>query len=626
MAVAAEPARPVRAAVPKAATGTLRTRAFRFLPRGNLLDEAVWRRRHAILQLFLLLHLPALILFGLWMKHPPLDVLGLTAPIVLFRLLGALPGSRRVVSFFTTAGILYCSVVLVILANGATEAHFHFFVVIGFIALYQDWVPFLWEITFTVLSHGIISALKPDLMFNTMAGMDHPWRISFVHGFAVLAACVGIVLFWRTTEDEQQKALELTRRLGEAEAGRRQFTSDLLVSLARRNQSMLYRQLDIIGQLENSEQDADVLADLFRLDHLATRIRRNAENLLVLSGEEPPRVWGKPVGLTDVVRASIAETEDLSRVGFVIDPRLALIGHAVIDVTHLLAELIENAVRSSPPQTRVTVRTTPDVRSPGSILLTVEDWGVGMPADELAAANQVLSAPRDVDALVSGRLGLHVVARLAQRYRIQVILTSTSGTGITAVIQLPPDLFTAGDVPVAELTAGPVTAPISGPIGGPAAGPVTGPAAKPLAGPGFLPPTPTDHRQGYSPVQHNGAPSSVVPDPPDRPDPRDRPTGRPTSRPTDPSSDRFADQFPAPGNDAPAIRLARRTPQSHLAPELQRGNQARASVGPPARLAPTVPNGPPGVEAARARDALSRYQASRQAALAANESPERNRS
>jgi hypothetical protein len=192
---------------------------------------------------------------------------------------------------------------------------------IGFIALYQDWVPFLWNVGFTVLSHGIGSLWRTNLIFNHPAGQTSPWVWSAIHGVAVLAACCGVVIFWETTEREQRKTLALTRQLAEAEITRRRFTSDLLVNLARRNQSLLYRQLGLINQLEDQAEDPDALADLFRLDHLATRIRRNAESLLVLSGEEPPRTWGRPVALVDVVRAAIAETEDLDRVVFAVDER-----------------------------------------------------------------------------------------------------------------------------------------------------------------------------------------------------------------------------------------------------------------------------------------------------------------
>src|SRR6185295_19369028 len=142
----------------------------------------------------------------------------------------------------------------------------------------------------------------------------------------------------------------------------------MLVNLARRNQSMLYRQLDIINQLEDKERDPDALADLFKIDHLATRIRRNAENLLVLAGEQPPRTWSAPVALRDVVRAAIAETEDLDRVVFAVDERVSVAGGLVADLTHLLAELTENAVRFSPPETVVTIRARPNRREEGGHL------------------------------------------------------------------------------------------------------------------------------------------------------------------------------------------------------------------------------------------------------------------
>ncbi len=617
-----------------------------YLPQGNLLDDEVWQKRHDLLRLLLLLHLPVLTLYGLFMHHTVVMVLTTVAPFPVFWVLGDLPYGRRVKSFFVTAGIVYGAAALVVFSNGAIEAHFDFFIVIGFIALYQDWVPFGWDVAFTVLSHGLGSAFKPDMMFNTMAGMDHPWRLSFIHGFAVLLACIGMVLFWRTNEDEQQKTLALTAELSAAELARRKFTSDLLVNLARRNQSMLYRQLDIINQLEEKEQDPDALFELFRLDHLATRIRRNAENLLVLSGAEPPRVWGKPVPLTDVVRAAIAETEDLSRVTFSIDERLTLVGQAVIDVTHLLAELIENAVRFSPPESRVTVRSAPDVRSPGSIMVTVEDWGVGMPTADLAEANLVLAEPREVDALVSSRLGLHVISRLAGRYSIRVVLAATAGSGITAVLLFPPDLFTlAGPTPsgplptrTAGLPAGIEPRPAPGrrrapaPLPPPVVPPVpglersaspSGPIARPTAEPTpFPPPAPVPARSPTTASIQVDRLSSAPswdgwwePDAEAEAPPGSSPSNHPLNQPPN---------QPSPAAVGGAVQLTRRTPQAHLAPELQRDRSGRPTGSTAGRPAPGGPSSTPGPDAARARQALSRYQASRQAALADQGSAERN--
>jgi signal transduction histidine kinase len=412
-----------------------------YLPKGNTLSDEEWHRRHRLLQWLLAAHLPALFVFGVARGFSPNDVTEALALPLACLFIGHLMRSRRLAASFITLGLVYCSAALVGFSNGAIEAHFHFFIIIGFIALYQDWVPFLLNIVFTVLSHGIGSSLVPDLMFNHASAQEHPWQWSLIHGGAVLAASVGVVLFWKNTEEEQNRSLALTKQLTDAEISRRRFTSELLVNLARRNQNLLYRQLDLLNDLEDKERDPDALADLFRLDHLATRIRRNAENLLVLSGEESPRTWREPVALADVMRAAIAEIEDLDRVDESVDEMLSVSGRSVADLTHLFAELLENAVHFSPPGVTVVVRSRPQPSATGTQLVTIEDWGVGMTPAELVEANEILRHPREVDLSVSQRLGLHVVARLAQRYGISVELTGTPGGGVTAVATLPPSVF-----------------------------------------------------------------------------------------------------------------------------------------------------------------------------------------
>jgi signal transduction histidine kinase len=422
------------------------TKLTAWLPKGNTLDDAAWARRHRLLEWVLLAHVPGLFVIGVGLGKPvSVTLLSLVPVLVLLAGGHLLAGQRRLASSLITGGLVYCSAALVGLTGGMIEAHFHFFIIIGFIALYQDWVPFLWNVLFVVVSHGFGTIFYSQLIFNHPAAQQNPWLWSSVHGVAVLFACVGMVIFWRITEDEQSAKEEMGRDLvlADAEIGRQQFTSDMLVNLARRNQSMLYRQLDIINQLEEKERDPDALAELFKLDHLATRVRRNAESLLVLSGEQPPRVWSAPVSLRDVVRAAIAETEDLDRVEFAVDDRLAVAGHSVADLTHLLAELTENAVRFSPPDTVVTIRSRPNRVESGGQVLTVEDWGVGMPEDELATANELLLRPREVDLSVSQRLGFHVVARLAARHKIEVSLGATPGSGLTAVVIVPAALFVA---------------------------------------------------------------------------------------------------------------------------------------------------------------------------------------
>jgi signal transduction histidine kinase len=421
------------------------------LPRGYALEEQDWRRRHRVPLRLLAAHIPALALVGGLLGRSILAlVTAVAVPVVCVWLGHVLRHHRRAAAVSVTLGLVWCSAALVGLTGGAIESHFHFFIIIGFIALYQDWIPFLLMILFTTISHVVGSTWQRDLIFNHMSAQANPWLWSLIHGVAVLAACTGIVLFWHVTEDVQEKSV-LARRLADAEAGKRKFTSDMLVNLARRNQSLLYRQLEIINQLEDSEHDPDTLAELFTLDHLATRVRRNAESLLVLSGEQPPRTWSKPVPMRDVLRAAIAETEDLDRVVFVADEQLAVAGHTVTDLTHLIAELTENAVRFSPPETTVSIRARPSWQQPGGQLLTVEDWGVGMPPPQLAAANALLAKPPEVDLAVSPRLGFHVVARLAARHGITVSLSSTPGSGITAMIMMPASLFaTDGDEPAVQ--------------------------------------------------------------------------------------------------------------------------------------------------------------------------------
>ena len=189
---------------------------------------------------------------------------------------------------------------------------------------------------------------------------------------------------------------------------------DLFVNLARRNQSLVQRQLELLDDLERNEHDPAALDALFKLDHMATRMRRNAESLLVLSGAEQPRQWQQPIALIDVVRAAAAEIADFPRVELVgIDDDLAVSGRAVSDVAHLLAELLENATSFSPPDTAVVVS---GAVSATGFVLAVSDQGIGMAPDRIAEANTLLAHPPVVGLALSRALGLHVVGSLAQRH------------------------------------------------------------------------------------------------------------------------------------------------------------------------------------------------------------------
>ena len=422
-----------------------------YLPRGNTLDDEAFKARHVFLCWVLGLHLPPLFAFALWqgyaLSHAATEMVVPGACLLFARL----ARNRRLAAFFVTAGLVFCSSVLVHLSGGMIEAHFHFFILIGLIALYQDWVPFVWNVAFTVLSHGLGTVIASDLMFNHSEGQNRPWSWAVIHGVSVLAACVGEIVFWRHTEREQERNTTLAAELAtvQSEVEQRQSVSELFVNLARRNQSLIDRQLELIGDLEQRERSPDALGDLFQLDHLATRIRRNAESLLVLSGDDPPRRWGRPVPLSEVVRAAAAEVEDFRRVEVLVSEHLEVSGRAVADLAHLLAELIENATTFSPPTSEVRVRSHLAAGLGGSHVLSIEDTGIGMPADDIVAANELLAEPPEVDLRRSSMLGFHVVGRLAQRYGIDVRLAATPGGGLTALVTMPDDLVSERRVQVA---------------------------------------------------------------------------------------------------------------------------------------------------------------------------------
>jgi len=241
-------------------------------------------------------------------------------------------------------------------------------------------------------------------------------------------------------------------RIATEQAALRKSIGDMFLNLARRSQGLIDRQLELIDELEKSEADPDALEDLFRLDHLATRMRRNAEDLIVLSGAEPARRWSQPVTLVDVVRAALAEVEDYNRVELLSIDDVGVSGHAVSDVVHLLAELIENATSFSPPGTKVQIAGQP---VSNGYVLEVEDRGLGMSDEELVEANERLANPPAVDFALSRMLGLYVVGKLAQRYHIRVQLRHSWYGGVTALVLLPPNLTIRPQVPEQPAAAAP---------------------------------------------------------------------------------------------------------------------------------------------------------------------------
>ncbi|MER7757998.1 nitrate- and nitrite sensing domain-containing protein [Kitasatospora sp. NPDC097643] len=232
-------------------------------------------------------------------------------------------------------------------------------------------------------------------------------------------------------------------RLAAEQALLRGNINAMFTNLSRRSQGLIQRQLSLISELESREADPDQLANLFKLDHLATRMRRNGENLLVLAGEDPGRRWTRPVPLVDVLRAAASEVEQYERIELATVPSAEVAGRVVNDLVHLLAELLENATSFSSPQTRV--RVTGHALPDGRVLVEIHDTGIGLSPDDLADINERLANPPTVDVSVSRRMGLFVVGRLSLRHGIRIQLRPSDSGGTTALVMLPVDVTTSAD-------------------------------------------------------------------------------------------------------------------------------------------------------------------------------------
>ncbi|MFC9328131.1 nitrate- and nitrite sensing domain-containing protein [Kitasatospora sp. NPDC057015] len=376
----------------------------------------------------------------------------------------------------------------------------------------------------------------------------------------------------------------------------RRGVSAVFVNLARRSQVLLHRQLTLLDTMERRTEDPAELEDLFRLDHLTTRMRRHAEGLIILSGGSPGRAWRKPVRMVDVVRAAVGEVEDYARVIVRPFPGTGLLGSAVADVTHLIAELVENAAVFSPPQTQVTVQG--EVVAHG-FALEIDDRGLGLSSQALAEINQRLAVEQEFDLADTDRLGLFVVSRLARRHGIRVHLRPSPYGGTTAVVLIPRELLAEAPDAMSEQPAAPApvqaraTAPAgarrgqrelvavpaladSGPHGrhaGPdapdeedAAGRRGGPrpsVAEPAREPGGLP-----RRRASGPV--------LVPSPSAEASGRGR--HRRADGLTESEAQGLVDVAPAAEPPAAGL-LPRRVRQANLAPQLKEAAQRRPGAG-----------------------------------------------
>jgi signal transduction histidine kinase len=252
-------------------------------------------------------------------------------------------------------------------------------------------------------------------------------------------------------------------RLATEQAAMRAGYSSVFVNLSRRSQSLVQRQLQLIERLERDEEDADQLATLFQLDHLATRMRRNNENLMVLSGAEPGRRSGQPVSAHDVLRAAVSEIEQYQRVSVQQPPPVKIVGFAASDVQRLVAELLDNATAFSAPETQVTVATR--LADDGSLNIDILDKGIGMNEYEVVEANSRLTEAGSVDLATSRRMGLFVVGRLAGRHRIGVSLHGGKDiVGVRATVLVPPELVMTGAVVDGAPHTGPLKSVAAPPV------------------------------------------------------------------------------------------------------------------------------------------------------------------
>ncbi|MFC5751431.1 nitrate- and nitrite sensing domain-containing protein [Actinomadura rugatobispora] len=363
----------------------------------------------------------------------------------------------------------------------------------------------------------------------------------------------------------QRTAIETA--VGEAQV--RAGISRVFINLAWRSQSLLHRQLRLLDAMERRTSDPDELEDLFRLDHLTTRMRRHAEGLVILSGKQNVRGWSEPVPVEQLLRAAVAEVEDYARVDVMALSPSRVEGSVVADVVHLLAELIENATAFSPPNTEVLVRAD---QVGNGLAVEVVDRGIGLDADDLAETNRRLADPPEFDLADSDRLGLFVVARLAARHEIQVVLQPSAYGGVTAVVLLPTALLADGE-------AAPTSRAVqNGSAPWPAARTGRVLQAEP-APPALVPPGPAMEQ---TPVggRHRAAPPPAPPAPPVPPVPPVPPQARPAAPPPPPL---LAEDVPGMGRadgqeaayDAETGGLPRRVRQRNLAPQLRSAPRSR---------------------------------------------------
>ncbi|MGW5054133.1 nitrate- and nitrite sensing domain-containing protein [Actinokineospora sp. NPDC004072] len=350
------------------------------------------------------------------------------------------------------------------------------------------------------------------------------------------------------------------------ESQAREGVNRVFLGIAHRHQGLVHRQLKILDRMEREEENPEHLDSLFQLDHLATRARRNAENLIILAGEQPGRQWRKPVRLLDILRAAVAETEQYVRVRVNQVPDVSLHGVAVADTIHLVAELVDNAASFSPPRSQVEVYTS---QVSGGVVVEIEDHGLGMAPEDRDQHNRMLAHPPEFDAMAlrgESRLGLFVVARLAARRSIRVELRESPYGGTVALVFLPAEIVAeTAEYPVEPERPSPRPRKPAERRGG------SVPAAREPALPGHAPPgrshqwADAEEIEAQWPVDDEEPPEVAPP----RPTTEENGIG-PSQHRADPLGE-DAPHLPAPERNGNGGRpaLPRRQRQQNLAPQLR---------------------------------------------------------
>jgi signal transduction histidine kinase len=434
------------------------------LPVGGLLDDATWRRRHRLLLLVLAAHLPALLVVALATGHALRNVVGELAVLAALAAAGAVARGRLVRAVAVTLGLVASSAVLVHLSGGLIEAHFHYFIALGLIALYQDWRPYVLAVVFVVVGHGYLGATEPASMFNHPAALARPWLWAGVHGAAVLAACAAHVGFWRLHEREQRQSRAYYRELYEGECAlarelrqAERVRSELIAVVSHEFRTPLTSILGFAQTLTARYDALDretALACTDAIARQAQRLDRIVRNLLAGSGDVPVEATAAAdlaAAAGSAVDAVAAVEPDLAADIRVDVPTGLGVGMSADAAVEVCTNLLDNAVKFAEAGTPVTLRAA---RREEDVVFDVVNVGPPIrPADR----DRIFEAFVQVDSSDTRRyggvgLGLHVVRRLVEAHH-----------GSVQVASAPPLVVFTVTLPAAAEVPSPAPRPVSSP-------------------------------------------------------------------------------------------------------------------------------------------------------------------